>query len=1789
MNFSTSPRSSTHPAGAAATTQRRRAGYRLAAAVFLFAGLLVANLPAANVRLAFTNNFTGLPDTNSFLLVAVNDPILANGSVITIGLPHRYTPTANGSITNSLAKGFYQATNAFLGRGIIFAVPDDSSATVYDAFTPIWSGGLAASGFNTYNVGIITAAILDRFATNYFMGSLNSASNFLYAYATTNSSASLSAAQVAAQISSSNLVANATLLTASNGLRSFTLTIGANDTNYANLIGGNDTNFARNVIGLAATNYANLIGGNDTNFARNIIGTAATNFALAIGANDTNYANLIGANATNFARNVIGLAATNYANGVVGLAGSNNVVAVSNALYSIMLSQFGSTNTATMAAIIANGNTVSNGSVSFARSSVGGNLTNLVYQIAANQTNFTKATTNNFPLSSLAVMPLTNNETRNVIFSGNVENDGTAYFGPGSTSKIEPSGAFVLGNGRISGDVEGALSANNVYAETFTANVGFFGNATSSSLASSVAGSVTNSWRKDISDTNALILPAVTSLLSSKASKTNAQFYEQLMLGSLTNIVLSTNSFALYRSQAAGGYFGSGGIWTNRFDTRYKIIALAGNYYVQSNGVTLYASGDSQTWTPIPPGIAPAPISGFGGFMDFTGFDIRGLLASTNLTAQILALATNSSGGLDTNAVIALIAQYGVNPTNGITATNLYAILASSNYVVNATLLTASNYLYTVATATNVTSAFVTNAVNGLVPALVQNSTVGGVAVGTVSNFTFNTTGSNYIFAVAQAATNPIPGWINAAGLAQSNNALNISNLQSVVLIAATNGSALYSRTVAGASTNMTMNVSNSLFATIVAATNGLTSGGGGGSATNAVGNNKGFGTNVSLYATTSLNSSNLLAYSTGGLQPIVVSGVTDNRFNGVYYKSATTHAGFNPPLWFKSDDTTNNISYNTVYWQIGTITSPGGGTASIQISNPPAAWTEGTYSAFIAGTSTYTNGTIVFSNDVVNVFDSGSGKIELLSTNGILAIGNVDSTVGFTVNGQSIQNTIYNSVQTITNIGLSGIVTTNLVVSGASYEPALNGIYQVAKTNIAGSVFGYDTGQPAVYTNSVNTNSAIVLYGYNTNLNSVVRWFLTTNFSGAFNSFGMGTLANSNCYYNLSLFGTYPYSAPAGLTPYPVVQYQVDTNSAYNAAFSAAQAATNGLPQLVASNGIQLTLAGNTLFVKASGNGSALTNVQPGYATNFANASFPVSTNLYTVNNSLYPYLNGNYLPIYTNGNWRIWRCNGTNFLSVNDPNWLTALAETTYTNVWTIGVSNDVSLASVLETDSFAPTQTGVWLDRGNDGAAVIGRVLSYTLQTTNTPVMINYGTQFANGPASTNVIYVDSTILGNDLNDGTRLNPLSTLYETFSRLTNGGTIYLGEGSFFYNTTQWPTNINVVGKGQGVTFIYNDYPAQQVTVNPFPITLGENSTVNNLTFVRNIQFPVSSGNLTLNNVTIDSLTYHDVDGLGQGNIISGNVIVNNCTINSRYDCVAFQLNGNTSMLLNNCIFHPQNPSGSTFDIPQAFNMQLYENASFIVNGGILILESTRTNNAAAWTITTNGANTHCSIDGLTIDSSRVTPTNQFEPTLTSGVNGGFLVANKYKALNGFIALGGSTYSGNGSGLTNLNAANITSGTLPNSQLPSNVVTNNGFQTIAANLWVNGVLTVTNAGVITEVQSNYVKTSGIKSAATLSFYPNGNAGAKFEMNDTTGFRTPNDNNTLDLGAIGTQWRTNYSATVRATNIINLGWVQYTSNVWTIATATNGMGKGDWRDGNSNGVPVLYGFDAAGTFTFKTR
>ena len=199
-------------------------------------------------------------------------------------------------------------------------------------------------------------------------------------------------------------------------------------------------------------------------------------------------------------------------------------------------------------------------------------------------------------------------------------------------------------------------------------------------------------------------------------------------------------------------------------------------------------------------------------------------MAASNNIFTALLLATNANYAAAVAAAQAFTLSIGVNETNfarltGLGSTNYSLVIGqAATNAINAALITGTNGL--------ATSAYVL--------------LIGGYE-------------TNYANLIGAAATN----YALAIGYSGTNNVLNVSNLQSVALIAATNNAAAYARTIGLNGTNNVIAsgavISNALVAFAISTTNGFTGGsGGGGSATNAFGVATNIAsTGVSLFVTT--------------------------------------------------------------------------------------------------------------------------------------------------------------------------------------------------------------------------------------------------------------------------------------------------------------------------------------------------------------------------------------------------------------------------------------------------------------------------------------------------------------------------------------------------------------------------------------------------------------------------------------------------------------------------------------------------------------------------------------------------------------------------------------------------------------------------------------------------------------------------------------------------------------------------------------------------------------------------
>jgi hypothetical protein len=257
------------------------------------AALAPLNCRAAQVSFGpFTNALTGQLDTNTFRVFPCSEPVINDGSVFTTGLPIRLTPSANGTVTNTMGAGNFLVTNQFLGRGFVIKVPIDSGPQLYRAFRDlIVSSDAGGSVFVTVYKYSNTPAATYNDITNA-LGYIPEKTNLFL---------------VASNILNGNIVAAsnysaALSLSLSNAMRTA-------DTAISNLFP---------IYGTAATNYILQIGANGTNFTKGV-GTSLTNALLSLGANATNNDLALGLNGTNFTK-LCGLSASNYVLAIAALS-----------------------------------------------------------------------------------------------------------------------------------------------------------------------------------------------------------------------------------------------------------------------------------------------------------------------------------------------------------------------------------------------------------------------------------------------------------------------------------------------------------------------------------------------------------------------------------------------------------------------------------------------------------------------------------------------------------------------------------------------------------------------------------------------------------------------------------------------------------------------------------------------------------------------------------------------------------------------------------------------------------------------------------------------------------------------------------------------------------------------------------------------------------------------------------------------------------------------------------------------------------------------------------------------------------------------------------------------------------------------------------------------------------------------------------------------------------------------------------------------------------------------------
>jgi hypothetical protein len=172
---------------------------------------------------------------------------------------------------------------------------------------------------------------------------------------------------------------------------------------------------------------------------------------------------------------------------------------------------------------------------------------------------------------------------------------------------------------------------------------------------------------------------------------TNLSAWQQFSLGTKTNFLITTNLVGIIGSGSPtvdGTYINTanGSTWTNPFDARMTILLSAPTYFLQSNSVSLYSSTNIVTWVVVN-GANPVPVGAWGSVWHMNGTQLKGIVWSTNITAQILAaqsaFAATGSVAAATSATFAGIASnspLGTFGTAAIVDTNRFLAVGAGGY-----------------------------------------------------------------------------------------------------------------------------------------------------------------------------------------------------------------------------------------------------------------------------------------------------------------------------------------------------------------------------------------------------------------------------------------------------------------------------------------------------------------------------------------------------------------------------------------------------------------------------------------------------------------------------------------------------------------------------------------------------------------------------------------------------------------------------------------------------------------------------------------------------------------------------------------------------------------------------------------------------------------------------------------------------------------------------------------------------------------------------------------------------
>lgn len=689
---------------------------------------------------------------------------------------------------------------------------------------------------------------------------------------------------------------------------------------------------------------------------------------------------------------------------------------------------------------------------------------------------------------------------------GNIEDQQGSLGLPGQY--LQPIGG---GNGLIWTAIptNGLASTNyvQIYADTNGAANNAYQRATNAALIAIQAA------------TNGIGLNFVASTNGNSLQQTinNGVLQNNLMFGTWTDLQASATIIGLRGAgypYVSGLYDGFSPNWTNFFNTNFTVVYSVGNYYAQSNGVSLYASPSGNgTWTVVNPyGIAPAPVGvNPGQWLHVSAVKMVGFVDATNLTAQWLSsIATAGLNTTQSNSVLSLILA-ATGPTNGVTATTVTNIVLSFNYANQTQLVAASNELVTlINSVSGVTLTTVTNISTSVATSIADNVQLGGILIGTPGNAVLNSLGTNAVNGLVQsnAVGGVVSGLIPAESFSQSGSNTIISIVNSQI----TGGSFIGS--LNGNGTNTTLSSAINI-----------------GTASLSVQNSSYFdNSNLLINANASqpsgtTNGNLVTAYNSGsrfhssGTTPFsygiqFIAAKTLQVISLGFSNSSSLNYGLSGGMTIASNGgpvvatTTFNIA-NNIGWQYYPVTAGyiyAGGVYDLYRTNNSLQ----TYFVEDAITSENTNivngGITFFSNG--STFGGGSGDaVDLIFTNApnFSNVNTINSVYGLQIN--TTNNGVgINAVPALSGLSVGG----GDIVSGGNLQ---GGTLIVTNIILNGSQISLTTNQTSFITSlsisAITTNSLPVAYWYLTNLDGIYGRATNANF------------LNQPAWTNASTYGT--------------------------------------------------------------------------------------------------------------------------------------------------------------------------------------------------------------------------------------------------------------------------------------------------------------------------------------------------------------------------------------------------------------------------------------------------------------------------------------------------------------------------------------------------------------------------------------------------------------------------------------------------------------------------------------------